>query len=345
MGAGPEIAVVVGAYRRTEFVERAIVSVLGQTVPRSAYEIVVVTDFDTSALRARFASDGVRFVRDGEPHIGRWFRGAIRQTRAPYLAILDDDDEFEPERLAEALAVFHAHPEVGLYRNRVRPIDREGRRIPERDWRPIDLDTEIERRGTVLVAVGDRAALAPFLTEEAGVAFNASTMIVRRDLLDGASEDVFALTELPDFALVVLAVTRPSALYLDARRLTRYRFQGSSVSSRTGWLPHAIEGHASLAAVARSRGRDDLAQWLGGLSVHYDRLYRGETVVQGVRERASRRTVVSSALSYLQFLGRHPAERAARLDVWSAALYAGGYVVLPGVTRRIALARPTGRHG
>jgi len=343
MGADPEISVVVGAYRRTEFVERAITSVLAQTLPRSAYEILVVTDFDASSLRERFAPDGVRFLRDGEPHIGRWLLGAIRQTRAPFLAILDDDDELEPERLAEALAVFRAHPEVGLYRNRVLPIDGEGRPIPEREWRSIDLDAEIEHRGSVLIPPRDPKALGPFLTEDGSVALSASTMIVRRDVLDGASGDAFALTSLPDFAFLVLAATRPSAIYLDARRLTRYRLHASNASVRAGQWRIAIDGHAALASVARARGRDDLAGWLDRFSVHYDRLYRGETVVMGVREHASRRTVVKDALSYLQFLGRHPAERRARLDVWSAPLYAGGYVVLPGLARWIAQARPTAR--
>ena len=343
MGTEPEIAVIIGAYRREEFLDRAIDSVLHQTLPRAAVEIQVVTDFDASSWRTRYGTEGIEFARDSERSIGRWLLAAARRTRAPLVAFLDDDDEFEPARLAEAVAIFRTHPEIGLYHNRILPIDTEDRPLSEARWGPEDRDPTLERTGAALVPAGSRTGLAPYLTEDGSVAFSASTMIVRRDLLDGPPGDAFGLTNLPDFALVVLAVTHPSALYLDPRRFTRYRRHAANASDRTGQLRIAVDGHATLAAVARARGRDDLADWLERFSVHYDRILRGETVVNGIRGRVPRSRVASEALGYLQFLGRHPAERAARLDVWSAPLYAAGYLALPGLAYRIAAARPTAR--
>ncbi|HXW66890.1 MAG TPA: glycosyltransferase family 2 protein [Thermoplasmata archaeon] len=345
VGPTPEVSVIVGAYRRSEFVERAIDSVLAQRLERSRFEVVVLTDLDAPDLVERYGARGVAFVRSGEPRIGRWLLAAIDRTRAPWIAFLDDDDEFEPDRLASALDVLRSEPGTIFYRNRVRPIDRDDRPIPGPRWRTLDRDPAFDRTGPVRVPTGDRRALAPFLVEDATTSFNSSTMIVGRALFEGPLREAFAATQLPDLALFALSILVPGGLYLDDRRLTRYRVSGSNVSHQVAWLRHAVDGHAALASIARARGRDDLADWLAGLSVHYERMSRGETVVEGVRGRATRARVVDGALDYLRFLGQHPAERHARLDVWSAPLYAGGYLFFPGLAQRIALARPTAARG
>ena len=50
--------------------------------------------------------------------------------RAPLVAILNDDDLFEPERLAHVVSIFRERPWLGYYRNRISAIDSEGRAVP-----------------------------------------------------------------------------------------------------------------------------------------------------------------------------------------------------------------------
>jgi glycosyltransferase involved in cell wall biosynthesis len=339
MAALPEVAVVVGAYGRREYLPAAIDSVLAQTFPRSAYEIVVITDLELGDLRSRLDSADVTVVHDTEPRIGGWLAHAARRTTAPLVAFLDDDDEFEPDRLAKAVEVFRAHPEVGFYRNRVRVIDAAGRPIPRERWRTHERDARFDRTGPVAVGPSAGAAVVPLLADDAFVSFNSSTMIVRRELLAGDGGPTFESSQLPDLALAVIAALSPYALYLDDRRLTRFRFYRASVTHRVAWLRDAAESHAGLAAFARARGEDALARWLADRAVHYDRIHRGEAVLEGVLRAASRRDVATGALDYLRFLGHHASERSARLDLWSAPLYAGSYLVFPGLTRRLAVVR------
>ena len=340
-GARPEIAVIIGAYRRSEFLARAVQSVLAQTLPRSAFEVLVVTDRPDPDLQRALERSGIRVRTDAEPRIGRWLADAVADTSAPLIAFLDDDDEFEPDRLQAAVGVFRAHPEVVFYRNRVRVIDRSGSPVPESRWSSLTLDPTYDRTGTRLVPTSDAAAVLELFESGATLSFNSSSMIVRRDLVVGETRAAFEPTQLPDLALAVLAALAPGAIYLDAGRRTRFRETAGSATRNYRWLRVSAESHERLAEYTLGRGAPALAAWLGERSVHFDRMFRGESVVEGVRSASSRREVARGALDYLRFLGRHPREWSTALNVWAAPLYAGGYVVAPSLARRLAVARPT----
>jgi glycosyltransferase involved in cell wall biosynthesis len=337
----PEIAVILGAYRRSEYLAGALQSVLAQTLPRSAFEVLVVTDRDDPDRRRGLERSGVEVRTDPEPLTGTWLLGAVRATRAPWIAFLDDDDEFEPDRLEAAVRVIREHPDLGFYRNRVRVIDRSGAAVAAERWNPLEHNAELDGSGPRVVRAGDRAAAMEICRSGARMSFNSSTMIVRRELFDGDAEAAFAETRAPDLALAVLAFLSPFSLYLDDARRTRYRDLPGSLSHRFEFLASASDASRRLGDHAGRQGFDPLADWLHERGVHYDRLFRGESVVENVRAASSRREVATGAIDYLRFLGQHPAEWSTKLNVWSAPLYAGSYVLLPGLTRRLAVARPT----
>ncbi len=341
----PEVAVIIGAYRRSEFLASAVQSVLAQTLPRASFEVLVVIDRPDPDLERALGRSGIRVRTDPEPRIGRWLLDAIADTSAPLIAFLDDDDELEPDRLAAAVDVFRARPDVVFYRNRVRVIDRAGQPVPESRWSRLTLDPSFDRRGTHEVATSERAAVLSEFEAGATLSFNSSSMIVRRTLLDASARAAFEPTQLPDLALAVLATLSPGAIYLDAARRTRFRETTDSATHNYGWLRVSAESHQRLAEYTLEHGFPELAAWLGERSVHFDRLYRGEAVVESVRTAVSRRDVATGALEYLRFLGKHPREWSTALNVWAAPLYASGYVVLPSLTRRLAVARPTAAIG
>ncbi|MGA9840261.1 MAG: glycosyltransferase family 2 protein [Thermoplasmata archaeon] len=345
MPTDPDVAVVVGAFARTNYVARAVASVLAQTLPRDRFEVVVLTGFTDPALERSLAADGVTSVVDPEPRIGRWLLRAIRSTRAPLIAFLDDDDEFEPDRLERIVAFFREHPEVGFYRNRVRVIDTNGTSLPPERWRCHEVDAGFDRTGPLLIASEAKAGTLPLIAHDIFGSFNSSTMVVRRELFDGELGAAFEETQLPDIALLMMALLSPYSLFFDDARRTRFRWHGDNVTRRVDWLRHAAEAHASLAELAHRRGRDDFAGWLSGLSAHYDRVFHSATILDGIHRRAPRRRVATDFLDYLRFLGTHPAERRPISEVWPVELYALAYVCAPSWGRRVASAPAAVRGG
>ncbi|MDG4831981.1 glycosyltransferase family 2 protein [Solwaraspora sp. WMMD1047] len=101
----PEVSVVVPTLNRPALVARAVRSALAQTVPN--IEVLVVVDGPDPATRAAldsFADHRLRVIglpaRGGAPSARN---AGVRAARAPWTALLDDDDEWLPTKLAVQL--------------------------------------------------------------------------------------------------------------------------------------------------------------------------------------------------------------------------------------------------
>lgn len=343
MPPGPEISVVVGAYRRSEHLASAVRSVLGQTLERDRFEIVVTKSFDDPGLDAAFATEGVRLRRDDEPVIGRWLRRAVRAARAPVVAFLDDDDEFVPDRLAHLAELWREQPDLGFYRNRVAVIDAAGAPVPIERWRRHEVDAGLDRSGPLRRSAQDKTGLWEFGAQRSWATFNSSTMAIRRELLDGPVGDVFERTYQPDTFLFLAGLLAPFAVYLDDRRLTRYRYYGGNVSHRLRRLHDWADSEHEMADLARRGGEREYAVWLDREAAHYERMYRGGLLLRRIGDGADRREVARLTREYLRFLGAHPAERTLTVDAWAAGIYGVGYVGAPSLVRPIARARSAAR--
>ena len=335
----PEVAVIIGAFRRREFLRQAVRSVLAQTLPRDRFEVVVLKDFLDDELDGALAADGVTTIQDTEPRIGRWLLRAFRATTAPLIALLDDDDEWEPDRLARAVAVLHEHPEVGLYRNRVRVIDRHGAPVPADRWRRLESDLAFDVSGPVRIPPGPKAGLVEFASVRTRVTFNSSTMVVRRELLEGAWGEAFATTQLPDLTLFLVAALGPSGLYFDDRRLTRFRRYDGNVTLRSGWLAEASRSYREGADLARAHHRADFENWLRAAAAQYGRQFRASELFESIAANGSRAHVARLTAAYLGFSVRHPTGRGGIGDVGATGIYGLAYCLAPGMTRRARAAR------
>jgi glycosyltransferase involved in cell wall biosynthesis len=117
----PEISVIMIFLNAEEFIEEAIESVFRQSFDR--WELLLVDDGSTdgsTAIAGRFAGLHPGRVRYLE-HPGHLNRGmsasrnlGIAHARGEYIAFLDADDLWLPERLERHRAVLEEHDEVGM---------------------------------------------------------------------------------------------------------------------------------------------------------------------------------------------------------------------------------------
>jgi glycosyltransferase involved in cell wall biosynthesis len=112
----PLVSVIIPTYNRAASIGNAIRSVLDQT--ETDFEILVVDDASTddtkSAVKA-FQDSRIRYCLQPVNKGDAASRNAgIKQSLAPYIAFLDDDDEWLPEKLRLQLGEFERVPEAGL---------------------------------------------------------------------------------------------------------------------------------------------------------------------------------------------------------------------------------------
>lgn len=111
----PLVSVIIPAYNAAGFIAETLESVVGQTY--RPLEIIVVDDGSrdgTPEVVERFADQGVRLIRqeNAGPSAAR-NRGIAAATGA-YIAFLDADDLWLPEKIGRQVEIMEQHPEMGL---------------------------------------------------------------------------------------------------------------------------------------------------------------------------------------------------------------------------------------
>ena len=119
--ASPLVSCIMIFRDAARFMEEAIASIRAQTYPH--WELVLVDDGSTdesTAIARRHAADDPARVRCLE-HPGHANRGmsasrnlGIRAARGAYVAFLDADDVWAPEKLAAPVAILEAHPAAAM---------------------------------------------------------------------------------------------------------------------------------------------------------------------------------------------------------------------------------------
>lgn len=115
MGEG-KVSVVVAAYNAAAFLARAVESVLGQTVP--VLEVLVVDDAsedDTPAVAAALARRQAQVLyvrREKNGGVSAARNEGIIRARGEWVAFLDADDAWLPEKLARQLAALGRRPDA-----------------------------------------------------------------------------------------------------------------------------------------------------------------------------------------------------------------------------------------
>ena len=109
------LSVIIPTYNRATLLPRALESVFAQTRPVD--EIIVVDDGSTDNTEAVVAerTDGrLRYVRQDNAGPAAARNRGIKLARYDWLAFLDSDDEWMPEKLARQAEILQAHSDVGL---------------------------------------------------------------------------------------------------------------------------------------------------------------------------------------------------------------------------------------
>jgi len=151
----PRASVCLTVYNATWCVERAIESVLDQTLP--AHEIVVSDDGSTDGtadLVERRFGDRVRVLRLPHRNASATRAIGIAQSTGDWVAFMDADDLWHPDKLERQAAYLERHPEVRWISSDGRYIAAEGVLRPS--WLSEYFDPVRELCGDLLPALVER---------------------------------------------------------------------------------------------------------------------------------------------------------------------------------------------
>ncbi len=130
MVVAPKVTVVIPAYNVCSYIEEALVSLERQSLQE--FEALIVDDGSTDATAelvkpfvARDSRFKLLYKQNGGLSSARNY--GIRHARADYIALLDGDDTYEPDKLATHVALLDRAAEVGVVYSASRVIREDGR--------------------------------------------------------------------------------------------------------------------------------------------------------------------------------------------------------------------------
>ncbi|MGY4751150.1 glycosyltransferase family 2 protein [Pannonibacter sp. Q-1] len=171
----PGIDVIIPVFNGEAYIEAAIQSVCRQTLPPE--RIIVVDDGSTDgtgALMARLSEQDARVLCLSRANAGvsAARNAGIAASSAPFIAFLDADDIWLPEKLERQMEAFErGGPETGFVHSSYFFIDAQDGRLSDRNVVPP------KQRGDIFM---------PLLLEGYVLSGSASSVMVRRDVLDRA---------------------------------------------------------------------------------------------------------------------------------------------------------------
>lgn len=127
----PKVSIIIASYNSADYVGDAIDSVLSQTY--SDYEIIVVDDgsTDETVLRLTPYRDRITYVYHDNRGVSATRNAGVSASTGQYLAYLDADDTFLPNKLASQVDLLDRQPDLGLVAGGWRYVDKQRRILEE----------------------------------------------------------------------------------------------------------------------------------------------------------------------------------------------------------------------
>src|SRR2546428_1048956 len=161
------VSVVMPAYNVAWCIGRAVDSVLAQDFHRR--ELIVCNDGSTDGTRALLEAyrGAIKVIDQGNRGMSAARNAGIRSALGTYVAFLDADDWWLPQKLSRQVQLMQSRPEIGFCSTAARVEDGDGRLLNL--WRCPNGRTEI---------------LATLFAQNAAIAGGCSAVMGRTDLLN-----------------------------------------------------------------------------------------------------------------------------------------------------------------
>ena len=209
--AAPLVDIILPAYNGSPVIRKALESALGQEIP---LHVIVVDDgsSDDSAAIARSYGSRVTVITQANRGVSGARNTGLAASHAPYVALLDQDDTWQPGKLLRQIELIEAHADVGLVFTDMLLHRRDGT-IVEDGF----LLTTLPYAGLERRSLGKNAFLLPESLGQAVLRFNfisPSTALLRRQAIQaiGGFDEAFRLCDDADCWMRLLRHWRAIAI-------------------------------------------------------------------------------------------------------------------------------------
>ena len=189
------------------------------------FEVILVKNFSDDTID-RYCSESGIITISMSGSIGEFLSCAIERSKGNIIAFLDDDDEWEPQKLDNVIRAFTSDDDIGYFHNDYSYIDYSGkifrfkRNVEGRRKNFRDFIFSFQNR--------DISKLFRFNAD-----FNLSCIAVRRDIVSSFNNDLSKIRGSTDSFFFFLSLLSKVSVYVSSKKLTRYRVHTLNLSRST----------------------------------------------------------------------------------------------------------------
>lgn len=220
----PKVSVLLGVLNQEKYLPLCIESVLCQTF--SDFEFIILNDGSTDRtweIIQQYAQKDSRIRPFSFPEkqgIAVGCNFTVAKSKGEYLARIDGDDIWEPEKLAMQVEYLDRHPECGVCFSQAKIIDREGKII-----------SGAACNGADQVFTQENKSQSQWLRQlvTSGNCLNHPSSVIRRSALEAVGGYSSDFQQFPDFDLW-LRLIQICPFHILPEKLIRYRYLKESTS-------------------------------------------------------------------------------------------------------------------
>ena len=217
------LSVIVIAHDRKTFLLEAVDSVFSQTLKRSAFEIIVIKNFEDESIDRYLAKKEIKVINTHEVNLGSKCVIGIQASRGNILSFLEDDDIYLPEKLENTLLKFE-DDDLSYYHNNF-IISNEVGGILEKNLFKHQTKSHKFKIGKVNIR-----SLRKYINE--GIYFNLSCLAIRVEIIKPYLNQLKSVSIATDNFMFYVALDSGKTIFSDHNKFTRYRLHNSNESFR-----------------------------------------------------------------------------------------------------------------
>jgi len=235
----PKVSIIIATYKRPKYLEETLKSVLSQTF--NDFEVIVIDDgtpgTENEQICLHFSNVTYKKINNtGGPITPR--NEGIKIAKGKYIAFLDDDDLWMPEKLERQVNILDSNPDFGLVHCFCKVIDQNGDETGEIIGR---LHEPMRKHGYVFDdMVGNFTIMMV-------------TPLIRRSIIDevgGFNANMMAAGEDAEFFIRLAFFTK---FYFVDEPLALYRIHGENISQLNLGYAHMTLALFNVIASLRKR--------------------------------------------------------------------------------------------
>jgi glycosyltransferase involved in cell wall biosynthesis len=212
----PLVSIVIPLFNGEKYIEETLKSVLNQTYPE--IEIIVVNDGSTDRGADIVKQYPVILIEQKNKGISGARNSGINAAKGDFIALLDQDDLFKPDKIELEVEFLNAHPEYCMVYT---PEERFGSSEPVNRVSKHHIGRTVE--GNLFIDLYRRNYITP------------SSTLIRRSILDitGLFDESLAVCEEHD---LFIRIAYNGMIGFISQPLVEYRWHGENTSSRLSQL-------------------------------------------------------------------------------------------------------------